>query len=176
MIFGWPIEILAVIVLLFAAIGLYFGVIYSSFKKYENAEKDSGNVIMELEPSKRTLMLRRVEYILAFVLMIILELMDYIRNEVIRTDVWIIIIALIAGYCLSNKPQKLCENGILVNYGLFSWDSIKEIMPVDENDDKIKIKLHKRIRGAKKIVLYSKPEAIMNVVHIIERKINKSFI
>ena len=52
------------------------------------------------------------------------------------------------------------------------WDNIKEIMPVDETDDSIKIILYKRMNLGKKITLYCQSEDIMNVLHMIERKIN----
>ena len=45
-------------------------------------------------------------------------------------------------------------------------------MPVDETDDSIKIILYKRMNLGKKITLYCQPEDIMNVLHMIERKIN----
>ena len=172
MIFGWPIEVLGALIILFVVIGIYIGVIYSSFKKYEDAEKVAGNVLMELEPSNRTRMIRRAELITVFLLMAYLYLKQYIQENVIRVDGWIIIPTVIAGYCLNNKPQKICEKGILIEYGLFPWENIKEIIPVDASSDKIKILLHKRIRGGKKIILYSEKEDIPSIVHMIERKIN----
>ena len=106
--FGWLIELLAGILLAIILIIIYFIVIYKSFKKYENAEKDAGEIFLEIE----------------------------------------------------------------VSYGLVSWDNIKEFMPVDETDDSIKIILYKRMNLGKKITLYCQPEDIMNVLHMIERKIN----
>ena len=53
-----------------------------------------------------------------------------------------------------------------------SWNNIKEIMPIDETDDSINIILYKRMNLGKKITLYCHPEDIMNVLHMIERKIN----
>ena len=53
-----------------------------------------------------------------------------------------------------------------------SWSNIKEIMPIDEMDDSINIILYKRMNLGKKITLYCQPEDIMNVLHMIERKIN----
>ena len=53
-----------------------------------------------------------------------------------------------------------------------SWNNIKEIMPIDEMDDSINIILYKRMNLGKKITLYCQPEDIMNVLHMIERKIN----
>lgn len=172
--FGWSIEIIGIIILLCALIGIYFGVLYSSFKKYENAEKEAGSVIMELEPSNRILMFRRVDFLAAIGLYIVWCLVDYIREQTIRADGWIVLTGAVASFCLNSKPEKLCENGIVTSFGLFRWDNIKEIMPVDETDHKIKIKLHKRVGGSGKITLYSKPEDIMNVVHVIERKMNSN--
>ena len=175
MILGWPIELVAGILLIIILIVIYFVVLYKSFKKYENAERVAGEVLLEIVPSKRVLKLRRIDLVAGIGIFLFFYLSEFIRYQSFpptRIEIGIVLLGAIASFYLNDKPQKICENGIIVSYGLVRWDNIKEIMPVDETDDSIKIILYKRISLGKKITLYCKSEDVTNVLHRIERKIN----
>ena len=51
MILNWPIELAAGISLIIILIVIYVATLYKSFKKYENAERDAGEVLFEIVPS-----------------------------------------------------------------------------------------------------------------------------
>ena len=175
MIFGWPIELAAGISLIIILIVIYVAALYKSFKKYENAERNAGEVLYEIVPSKRILKLRKIDLAVGIGIVLFFHLSEFIQYKVMppmRMEIGIFLIGAIASFYLNDKPQKICENGIVVSYGLVSWNNIKEIMPVDETDDSIKIILYKRMNLGKKITLYCQSEDIMNVLHMIERKIN----
>lgn len=175
MILGWPIELVAGISLIIILIVIYVAALYKSFKKYENAERDAGEVLLEIVPSKRILKLRRIDIVATIGIFLFFYLSEFIHYKVLppmRMEIGIALIGAIASFYLNDKPQKICENGIVVRYGLVSWNNIKEIMPIDETDDSINIILYKRMNLGKKITLYCQSEDIMNVLHMIERKIN----
>lgn len=143
------------------------------FKRYENGERNAGNVLMELQISKRVRLLRKLDGVAAIAIVLFFFLKDRIMNNVVDVNaiVWLGMIA--AVIILENKPQKICENGILVQSGLVAWDKIKEIKPVDEKDDVIKIKLRKSMRSFNRMRLYCMPGQAPNVVRIIESKMNR---
>lgn len=173
MILGWPIELVAGISLIIILTVIYVAALYKSFKKYENAERDAGEVLYEIVPSKRILKLRRIDFVAGIGIFFFFYLSEFIRYQSFPpTRIGIVLIGAIASFYLNDKPQKICENGIVVRYGLVSWSNIKEIMPIDETDDSINIILYKRMNLGKKITLYCQSEDIMNVLHMIERKIN----
>ena len=175
MILSLPIELVAGISLIIILIVIYVAALYKSFKKYENAERDAGEVLYEIVPSKRILKLRRIDLVAGIGIFFFFYLSEFIRYQSFpptRIEIGIVLTGAIASFYLNDKPQKICENGIVVRYGLVSWSNIKEIMPIDETDDSINIILYKRMNLGKKITLYCQPEDIMNVLHMIERKIN----
>ena len=175
MILNWPIELAAGISLIIILIVIYVATLYKSFKKYENAERDAGEVLLEIVPSKRILKLRRIDFVAGIGIFLFFYLSEFIQYKSLppfRMEIGLVLTGAIASFYLNDKPQKVCENGILVSCGLVTWGNIKEVMPVDINDEKIDIKLYKWTGGHRKITLYCQSEDIMNVLHMIERKIN----
>ena len=175
MILNWPIELAAGISLIIILIVIYVAALYKSFKKYENAKRDAGEVLYEIVPSKRILKLRRIDLVAGIGIFLFFYLSEFIQYKSLppfRMEIGLVLTGAIASFYLNDKPQKVCENGILVSCGLVTWGNIKEVMPVDINDEKIDIKLYKWTGGHRKITLYCQSEDIMNVLHMIERKIN----
>ena len=175
MILSLPIELVAGISLIIILTVIYVVALYKSFKKYENAERDAGEVLYEIVPSKRILKLRRIDLVAGIGIFLFFYLSEFIQYKSLppfRMEIGLVLTGAIASFYLNDKPQKVCENGILVSCGLVTWGNIKEVMPVDINDEKIDIKLYKGTGGHRKITLYCQSEDIMNVLHMIERKIN----
>lgn len=170
MLFGWPVELIIAILVLIVVTVIYFVILHSQFKRYKDAEQLAGTVLMEIEPSRKTKILRKAENIFVVIFVGFIYVRDYIVNNTSDFNHIILIIGFIAAVLLQSKPQKICEKGIVVQSGLVTWDNIQEIAPVDDMDDKIKIKLKKHVNNSKKIVLYCTPDEILNVVRLIERK------
>ena len=175
MIFGWPIEIIGMIFLISTLVVIYIALFYNYFKKYEKDEKCAGDILLEIEAPKRIIKLRRIDIAAAIGIFLFFYLSEFIQYKSLppfRMEIGLVLTGAIASFYLNDKPQKVCENGILVSCGLVTWGNIKEVMPVDINDEKIDIKLYKWTGGHRKITLYCQSEDIMNVLHMIERKIN----
>ena len=160
-----PIDVLFWLIVCVFLIGLYFWSIHNKFKIYNKSEEVAGSILMELEPSKKTQLYRRIELIVSILLVIIFSL-----QGIFNTGNLIIFIGVVGMVSLSNRNQKICENGILCYSGLVTWDNIQSIDDVCETDHKIKLRLKKSLAGVKKVTLYCTEAEILNALHWIERK------
>ena len=69
-----PIDVLFWLIVCVFLIGLYFWSIHNKFKIYNKSEEVAGSILMELEPSKKTQLYRRIELIVSILLAIGLPL------------------------------------------------------------------------------------------------------
>lgn len=162
----------------FAVLATAFGVLlvylmYLPWKKYKQAEHLSGEQLMELEPAMKTQWYRRIEIILVVLVSIYLVILDF-QRDIRDLSTFAVFWGIIISTRLSLKPQIICENGILVSYGLILWEDIESIQSVEATDTKIKLQLRKRIGNSKKLIVYCKSEEILNVTYLIQRKMNRS--
>ena len=165
MLLNIPEEIMFWLIISISLVILYFFLIHNKFKNYKESEEMAGQILMELEPSKKTQLYRRIELIVSILLVIIFSV-----QGIFNTGNLIIFIGVIGMVSLSNRNQKICENGILCYSGLVTWDNIQSIDDVCETDHKIKLRLKKSLAGVKKVTLYCNEEEILNALHWIERK------
>ena len=108
-----PIDVLFWLIVCVFLIGLYFWSIHNKFKIYNKSEEVAGSILMELEPSKKTQLYRRIELIVSILLVIIFSV-----QGIFNTGNLIIFIGVVGMVSLSNRNQKICENGILCYSGL----------------------------------------------------------
>lgn len=161
----------AVLITAFAVLLVYLT--YLPWKKYKQAERLAGEWLMELEPAVKTRWYRRIEILLAVLVSIYLVLLDF-QRDIHNLSTFAVILGALISTRLSLKPQIICENGILVSYGLVLWEDIASIQSVDATDTKMELKLRKRVGNSKKLIVYCKSEEIMNVMYLIQRKMERS--
>ena len=72
-----------------------------------------------------------------------------------------------------NRPQIICENGILDRFALIEWSNIKKVKKSNTCDNEIIIILQTPIHKNNQINICCLPEEMDNVIELIESKINK---
>ena len=72
-----------------------------------------------------------------------------------------------------NRPEIICENGILDRFALIEWSNIKKIKKSNTCDNEIIIILQTPIHKNNQINICCLPEEMNNIIELIESKINK---
>lgn len=72
-----------------------------------------------------------------------------------------------------NRPQIICENGILDRFALIEWSNIKKVKKSKTCENEIIIVSQTQIHKNNQIMIGCLPEEIDNVIALIESKINK---
>ena len=161
-----PVEIIIAIIMMILLVCFWIWIISSPFSKYKKAEGLSGEVLMDIVPSKKEKFWRIASLAACFILYFVLRL----KRGNFEISGLMILGGCLASSVLQSKNQKICENGILTAMGLVEWKDIESVEDVDEMSDKIKIHLNKKVNGFKKITLYCTPGEAVDIARAIERE------
>lgn len=146
----------------------------SYLKLYKEKEIAAGEILLEIKTSKKQKLIKIFldAIVIAFVLFIVPQIRKMSTSANVWSGTFVILTALIAIIVsiVTSKPQKICENGILIRFGLIKWSDIKKVKSAEAAEDEILIILRKSFRNNNQIRLSCLPDDIDTIVKVIEEK------
>ena len=146
----------------------------SNLKLYKEKEITAGEILLEIKTSKKQKLIKISlnAIVIAFALFIVPQIRKMASSANVWSGAFVILTALIAIIVsiVTSKPQKICENGILIRYDLIKWIDIKKVKSAEAAEDEILIILRNPLRNNNQIRLSCLPDDIDTIVKVIEEK------
>ena len=151
--------------------------ILSENKKHKEDKMKAGIILKKLTISKKQQFIRIItDAIIVIFIIFIFPQIRKMDSALITLPVPYFILPISIGIIIAffiNRPQMICENGILDRFALIEWSNIKKIKKSNTCENEIIIILQTPIHKNNQIRICCLPKDVDNVVQLIENQISK---
>jgi hypothetical protein len=151
--------------------------ILSENKSHARDKMRAGIILKKITISKKQQFVRIIkDSVIVIFIIFIFPLIRKMNSTIIDLPILYFILPIFMGVIVAlifNRPQIICENGILDRFALIEWSNIKKVKKSNTCDNEIIIILQTPIHKNNSIKIGCLPEDIDNVIELIESKINK---
>ena len=151
--------------------------ILSENKSHARDKMRAGMILKKITISKKQQFVRIIkDSVIAIFVIFIFPLIRRMNSTIIDLPILYFILPIFMGVIVAlifNRPQSICENGILARFALIEWSNIKKIKKSNTCENEIIIILQTPIHKNNQIRICCLPKDVDNVVQLIENQISK---
>ena len=151
--------------------------ILSENKSRAEDKKRAGIILKNITISKKQQFVRIIkDSVIAIFVIFIFPLIRRMNSTIIDLPILYFILPIFMGVIVAlifNRPQSICENGILARFALIEWSNIKKVKKSNTCENEIIIVLQTPIHKKNQINICCLLEEMNNIIEFIESKMCK---